>query len=287
MKIAVVSGKGGTGKTTVSAALADLCEGPLVLADCDVDAANFGLVFLSEDTTSIPYAGRDVACIDTDLCTGCGACEDVCRFSAVCVNGDKAEVKMLSCEGCGTCTQVCPTDAITLKKMISGEIITGTTVKGPLISARLFAGSGNSGRMVHEVKRRALIPVLVSPVIIDGPPGIGCPLIATVGGVDAVLMVTEPGISAVHDLKRLVTVCKGLHMRMFTVINRCDLSNDLVREIERFCDAEHIPVIGKIPFDENVVTAVSACMPVTRIPCPATDALCLMKETLFSQMDLI
>ena len=284
MKIAVVSGKGGTGKTTVSAALADLCEGPLILADCDVDAANFGLVFPSEDATSSPYAGRDVACIITDLCTGCGACEEACRFSAVCVNEEKAEVKLLSCEGCAACTLVCPADAVTLKKMISGEILTGTTAKGPLVSARLFAGSGNSGRMVHEVKRRALNQESDSPVIIDGPPGIGCPLIATVGGVDRVLMVTEPGISAVHDLKRLVTVCKGLHLRLFAVINRCDLSNDLVVEIERFCEKELIPVIGRIPFDEHVVTAVSSCIPVTRIPCPATDALCLLKETLCARM---
>jgi len=284
MKIAVVSGKGGTGKTTVAAALADLTSGPLILADCDVDAANFGLVFPAKNTTTIPYAGREVACIYANVCTGCGACEDVCRFSAVHVNEWTAEVDPLSCEGCGTCTLVCPTDAVTLKKMISGEIITGTTAKGPLVSAKLFAGSGNSGRMVHEVKRRAQTPDLDSPVIIDGPPGIGCPLIATVGGVDAVLMVTEPGISAVHDLKRLVTVCKGLHLRMFAVINRYDLSKELDREIEKLCREEGIPIVGRIPFDEHVVTAVSSCIPVTRISCPAAEALCSMKEILFSKL---
>jgi len=273
MKIAVVSGKGGTGKTTVSAALADLCQGSLILADCDVDAANFGIVFPAEDVVSEPYAGRDVVEIDSDVCIGCGKCEDVCRFSAVQVIGDAAFVHPLSCEGCGTCMLVCPVSAISRKKMVSGEIYTGTTEKGPLVSAELFAGSGNSGRMVHEVKRRAFSFAKSDNLIIDGPPGIGCPLMATIGGVDAVLMVTEPGVSAVHDLKRLVVVCKKMHIRMFAVINRFDLSNQQVREIEAFCQAENIPVAGKIPFDEHVVAAVSACMPVTRISCPASDEL--------------
>ncbi|HJJ42697.1 MAG TPA: ATP-binding protein [Methanocorpusculum sp.] len=284
MKIAVVSGKGGTGKTTVSAALADLCDGPLILADCDVDAANFALVFPAKDIKTIPHSGRDIASVDEKLCIGCGDCEEVCRFSAIHVKEWTAEVDLLGCEGCATCTLVCPVDALKLIKITSGEIFMGTTEKGPLVWARLLPGSGNSGRMVHEVKRRALTTELKAPAIIDGPPGIGCPLIATVGGMDAILMVTEPGISAVHDLKRLVQVCKGMHLRMFTVINRFDLSPELEQEIEVFCKAEGIPIVGKIPFDKSVVTAVSACMPVTRIECPATDALRLMKDTLFSQL---
>jgi len=284
MKIAVVSGKGGTGKTTVSAALADLCQGSLILADCDVDAANFGIVFPAENVVSKPYSGRDVVEIDSDACTGCGCCEDVCRFSAVQVIGDTAFVHPLTCEGCGTCTLVCPVSAITRKKLVSGDIYTGMTEKGPLVSAELFAGSGNSGRMVHEVKRMAFSFGTDDNQIIDGPPGIGCPLMATVGGVDAVLIVTEPGISAVHDLKRLVVVCRKMHLRMFVVINRFDLSNQQMREIEAYCQAENIPVLGKIPFDEHVVSAVSACIPVTRISCPAADELSRIQTVLFDTL---
>lgn len=283
MRLAVISGKGGTGKTTLSAALADLCQGSLVLADCDVDAANFGILFPTTDVVSEPYSGRDVVEIDTDACVGCGECEDVCRFSAVQVD-DVAIVHPFSCEGCGTCTLVCPSDAISRKKMVSGEINAGMTEKGPLVSARLYAGSGNSGRMVHEVKRHAFSCEKSDHLIIDGPPGIGCPLMATVVGVDAVLMVTEPGISAVHDLKRLVIVCKKMHIRMFVAINRFDLSNQQMQEIEMYCDEEKIPIVGKIPFDEHVVKAVSAMIPVTRISCPATDELCKMWERISAKM---
>ena len=288
IRLAVVSGKGGTGKTMVAAALADISGVPQVLADCDVDAANLALLLAPRRLTTEEFRGMEVARIDTDLCRDCGICADRCRFGAIVRRDGAWTVEPLHCEGCGVCAYACPMGAIRMEAHVCGEIYTSATDRGNLAHARLFPGSGNSGLLVTEVKKRAVaLSEGADLMLADGPPGIGCPLIATVSGMDAVLVVTEPGISALHDLARLVTVCRRFGVRIFVVINRFDLAEDICREIEDYCAKENLTVAGKIPFDPAVVAAVREGRPVTRGDSPAAEALREIRESLFSGLGLI
>lgn len=287
IKLAVISGKGGTGKTMVTAALADIGGVPQVLADCDVEAANLSLLLRPRRISTEEFRGLEVARVDPDLCTNCGICEDHCRFGAISCQDDVRAVDTLHCEGCGVCAYVCPMGAIEMVPHVCGEIFTSETDRGYLAHARLFPGSGNSGLLVVEVKKRAVgLSGGADLMLADGPPGIGCPLIATVSGMDAVLAVTEPGVSALHDLERLVTVCRRFGLRIFVVINRFDLAEDICARIERYCAAEGIRVAGKIPFDPAVVESVRAGRPVTRTDSAATDALRALRDTLFAELGL-
>ena len=288
IRLAVVSGKGGTGKTMVAAALADISGVPQVLADCDVDAANLALLLAPRRLTTEEFRGMEVAWIDPDLCRDCGICADRCRFGAIVRRDDAWTVEPLHCEGCGVCAYVCPMGAVRMEPHVCGEIYTSVTDRGNLAHARLFPGSGNSGLLVTEVKKRAVaLSEGADLMLADGPPGIGCPLIATVSGMHAVLVVTEPGISALHDLARLVTVCRRFGVRIFVVINRFDLAEDICREIEDYCAKENLTVAGKIPFDPAVVAAVREGRPVTRGDSPAAEALREIRESLFSGLGLI
>ena len=288
IRFAVVSGKGGTGKTMVAAALADTSGVPQVLADCDVDAANLSLLLSPRRLTTEEFRGLEVARIDPDLCRDCGICADRCRFEAIVRRDDAWTVDPLHCEGCGVCAYVCPMGAISMVPHACGEIYTSETDRGLLAHARLFPGSGNSGLLVVEVKKRAMaLSKGADLMLADGPPGIGCPLIATVSGMDAILAVTEPGVSALHDLMRLVTVCRRFGVRIFVVINRFDLAEDICREIEDYCAKEGIQVVGKIPFDPAVIESVRAGRPATRGKSPATDALLVLKSALFTELGLL
>jgi MinD superfamily P-loop ATPase len=287
IRLAVVSGKGGTGKTMVAAALADIGEVPQVLADCDVDAANLALLFPLRRISTEEFQGIEVSRIDPDLCRDCGICADLCRFGAIVRRDDAWTVDPLHCEGCGVCAYTCPVGAIQMEPHTCGEIYTSMTDRGNLTHARLFPGSGNSGLLVTEVKKRAVaLSEGADLMLADGPPGIGCPLIATISGMDAVLVVTEPGISALHDLSRLVTVCRRFGVRIFVVINRFDLADDICREIEDYCAKENLTVVGKIPFDPAVVAAVRVGRPVTRGDSPAAEALREIRAILFSGLGL-
>ncbi|WOX56358.1 ATP-binding protein [Methanoculleus palmolei] len=287
IRLAVASGKGGTGKTMVTAALADLSGVPQVLADCDVDAANLEFLFSPRRLTTTEFRGLATARIDLERCHDCGICADRCRFEAFVRRDDAWTVDALHCEGCGLCTYVCPMGAVRMEPRISGEIYTSTTDRGVLVHARLFPGSGNSGLLVTEVKKRALkLASGADLLLVDGPPGIGCPLIATVGDMDAVLIVTEPGISALHDLRRLVTVCRRFNVQIFVVINRFDLADEFCTRIEDYCAEEGIPTTGKIPFDPEVVAAVRSGRPATRIDSPAAKALRALRDNLFIELGL-
>ncbi|MFY9195776.1 MAG: ATP-binding protein [Methanoculleus sp.] len=288
IRLAVISGKGGTGKTMVAAALADIGGVPQVLADCDVDAANLALLLAPRRLTTEEFRGLEVGRIDLDLCSDCGICADNCRFGAIVRRDDAWVVDTLHCEGCGVCAYVCPMGAIEMVPHVCGEVYTSETDLGNLAHARLFPGSGNSGLLVIEVKKRAVaLSEGADLMLVDGPPGIGCPLIATVSGMDSVLIVTEPGVAALHDLTRLVTVCRRFGVRIFVVINRFDLAEDICREIEDYCAEEDLTVVGKIPFDSAVVEAVRAGRPVTRSASAATDALREIREHLYSELGLI
>lgn len=287
IKLAVISGKGGTGKTMVTAALADTSGVPQVLADCDVEAANLSLLLSPRRISTEEFRGLEVGRIDPDICTDCGICESHCRFGAIVRQDDAWVVDPLHCEGCGLCAYVCPMGAVELVPHVCGEIFTSETDRGYLAHARLFPGSGNSGLLVTEVKKRAMrLSDGADLILADGPPGIGCPLIATVSGMDAVLAVTEPGVSALHDLERLVVVCRRFEVRIFVVINRFDLAEDVCAKIEDYCEREGILVAGKILFDPAVVDAVRNGRPATRSDSPAADALRLLRDTLFAELGL-
>ncbi|MDV2481161.1 (4Fe-4S)-binding protein [Methanoculleus sp. Wushi-C6] len=287
IRLAVVSGKGGTGKTMVTAALADVSAVPQVLADCDVDAANLSLLLDPRRISTEEFRGLAAARIDLERCRDCGICADHCRFGAIVRRDDAWTVEALHCEGCGVCTYVCPMGAVSMEPRVCGEIYVSGTEMGDLAHARLFPGSGNSGLLVTGVKKRALARSAGRDLLLaDGPPGIGCPLIATVGGMDAVLVVTEPGVSALHDLERLVTVCRRFGVRIFVAINRFDLAEDICKRIEDYCGREGITVAGKIPFDPAVVAAVRGGWPVTRTDSSAAKALRALRDNLFSELGL-
>jgi MinD superfamily P-loop ATPase len=263
IRLAVISGKGGTGKTMITAALSRLLPGKLVLADCDVDAANLELLLSPKLICTEPFMGMKTAVIDPALCTQCGECMEHCRFGAIERDGDTYRVIPLRCEGCAVCVHVCPI-AITLKPRQTGEIKYSDTERGHLVHARLVPGAGNSGLLVHAVKKTAMEQDKNNDLfLIDGPPGTGCPLISTISGVDMVLIVTEPSVSGLHDLKRVVTVCRQFRPRILVAINRFDLEQSLTDTIQTWCREEKIPVIGMIPFDPAVIESVRRGVPVT------------------------
>lgn len=287
IRIAVVSGKGGTGKTIVTAALADLLGEKLLLADCDVDASNLSLLLDPEVLDKKPFFGMKRAVIDPGRCTGCGLCRDTCRFGAIDEDDSVFSVDPVRCEGCGVCEFVCPVSAITLVAREDGEIYYSKTRLGPLSHAELFPGSGTSGLLVHQVKQQVYDRAGDQELLlIDGPPGIGCPVISTLSGMDAVLIVTESGLSAFHDLKRIVEVSRGFQTRLFLVINRADLDEGIRDELLQYCKKEAITVLGEIPFDMAVIEAVEACRPVTSAPSPASTALRGIADALRRELGL-
>jgi MinD superfamily P-loop ATPase len=274
IRLAVVSGKGGTGKTVVTGGIADICTRSMVLADCDVDASNLELILAPRIIDHWDFYGMDAACIDPSLCTACGICSDACRFGAITRDEEKFTVRTSRCEGCRVCRLVCPAGAVSMQPRVCGEIFYSTTRYGNLVHARLFPGAANSGLLVAEVKKTA---IMRNPdcdlLLIDGPPGTGCPLISTISGTDAVIAVTEPSRSGLHDLERLVRVCRTLRAGIYAVINKWDLNPGISDVIRQYCLKEEIPVVGNIPYDECVMEAVRNGRPVTTSGSPASQAI--------------
>jgi MinD superfamily P-loop ATPase len=285
IRLAVISGKGGTGKTMITAALAQLLPGKLVLADCDVDTANLELLLSPKLIRTEPFMGMKTAVIDPALCTSCGECMEHCRFEAIECDGDAYRVSPLRCEGCAVCVHICPI-AITMQPRQTGVVKYSETERGHLVHARLVPGAGNSGLLVHAVKKTAMEQDKDCPLfLIDGPPGTGCPLISTISGVDMVLIVTEPSVSGLHDLKRVVAVCRQFRPRILAAINRFDLEQSLTDTIQSWCREENIPVIGTIPFDPAVIEAVRAGIPVTDTgESPAAQAIQILAAKLEQEL---
>ncbi len=272
-QLVVLSGKGGTGKTTVAAALAHLAsqETDIVLVDADVDAANLELVLSPRLREETAFFSSKVACIDPELCVACGTCADVCRFDAVIVPDENAEeeayaIDAVACEGCAVCYYQCPSEAIHMEEPQDGLWFISDTAFGPLVHAHLFAGQENSGKLVAEVRERArkLASQGAQPyIIIDGPPGIGCPVIAAATGVDLVLMVIEPTVSGIHDLERVLGVTEHFGIPPLVCINKYDINLQKSREIDEYCADRNIEVVGHIPFDTVVTEAMVQGQPVT------------------------
>ncbi len=262
-QIVIISGKGGTGKTVFAGSAAVLAE-ESVIADCDVDASNLHFLLNPVTQETHPFQGGDEAVVDSNKCTGCMKCEKYCRFLAIQQRNGTAEVDPIMCEGCAVCYTVCPERAISMEPRESGEWYVSRTDRGPMVHANLFAGEENSGKLVSEVRKRAKeIAEQTNQryVVVDGPPGMGCAVIATLSGADLAVVVTEPSYSGIHDMKRVIELADHFSIKTGVVINKYTINEGNTAEIERFCSGKHIPVFGKIPYSSSVVEAVSQGIP--------------------------
>jgi MinD superfamily P-loop ATPase len=259
-EIVVLSGKGGTGKTSIVGSFAAIAQNK-VLADCDVDAADLHLLLSPSTIEDHEFWSGQVAVIDEGKCTQCGLCEDVCRFNAI----RDFQVSPIACEGCGFCSRVCPAEAIAMTECLSGHWYVAETRYGPLVHAKLGIAQENSGKLVALVRqnaRRIAEEAAADYVITDGPPGIGCPVISSLSGADMALLVTEPTLSGIHDLERVAGVCRHFGVPALVCVNKYDLNEDNTREIERFCLAQGIAVPSRVPLDNIVTEAMVHNMPV-------------------------
>nr|WP_048135825.1 ATP-binding protein [Methanolobus tindarius] len=256
-QLTVISGKGGTGKTTFTSSFAALAQNA-VIADCDVDAADMHLILQPEIFETHDFYGLDVASVNRNLCTDCGICVSSCRFAAIC--SDKV-IDVYKCEGCGVCEYVCPENAVSMIKKKAGEYYCSNTRFGPLVHAKLGVGEEASGKLVSEVRSRASELAEESGkdlIVVDGPPGTGCAVIAATTGTDLVLVVTEPTKSGVHDLERVVQVARHFRIPVVVCINKCDINDKLSVSIVEYCKNNGIPVMGMLPYDDVVIESMVA-----------------------------
>ena len=269
-EILVISGKGGTGKTTVTAALADIAgvRHHLVLVDADVDAANLELLLDPRIEQTFPFIGGKVAEIDQALCIACGRCEEVCRFNAVRYAPEKSyTIDRAFCEGCGACVHQCPVEAIRSRSHRSGEWYRSSSAYGTLFHANLYPGEENSGKLVTQVKEDARSYAKreqADILLIDGPPGIGCPVTAALNGVDRAVIVSEPTLTGFHDMQRVKAAADFFHIPTQRVINKCDLNRQIQKEMRGFADACGMRLAGMIPYDEAIMAAQLQQNPLTR-----------------------
>ena len=259
-EIVILSGKGGTGKTTIVGSFAALAKGK-VLADCDVDAADLHLLLSPSEKQKSEFWSGQVAHIDKDRCTECGLCQELCRFNAI----NDFRVDPVSCEGCGFCSHICPVEAITMKENMSGYWFISDTRYGPLVHARLGIAQENSGKLVAAVRQQAKKIAEernLDYTISDGPPGIGCPVISSLSGVSLALLVTEPTLSGIHDLERVLGVCQHFGVPALVCINKYDLNEENTQQIESSCLNQGVEIAGKISFDNIVTQSIVKGIPV-------------------------
>ncbi|MFU2157945.1 P-loop NTPase [Caldisericum sp. AR60] len=273
-QLVVLSGKGGTGKTTLTASLAALLQDAVVV-DCDVDAPDLHLLLKPTVLKVKDFYGSKLASIDKDKCIKCGACIRSCRFDAI---DDDFNVDQFSCEGCGVCGLVCPANAVSFTQRKAGEIYVSETKYGPMVHALLFPGEENSGKLVTMTRLFANLTAQdrkKSLIIIDGSPGIGCPVISSITNVDYALVITEPTSSGIHDFERLMQLVNHFSVKPLVVINKYDINEENTHRIENYCNENDITVLGKIPFDPIVVEAMVQGVPVVEynVVTPATIAI--------------
>ena len=259
MEIAIISGKGGTGKSSISAAFATLTQ-KVVLADCDVDAANLHILFEPTHEEEEEYISGELAVIDYDKCTNCGLCISYCRFDALDYNSENlVEVNDIYCDGCQLCSRICPEEAIEMVKNDKSRMYSGAFRNGRMVYGRLAPGEENSGKLVSRVREKAKEIAQkhkLETIIIDGPPGIGCAVISSITGVDYVIVVAEPTISGLHDLKRTLEITEKFNVKTRVIINKSDLNAQVSEEIENHCNGRSVPVIASLEFQPQVVEAM-------------------------------
>ncbi|RDV84028.1 ATP-binding protein [Ammonifex thiophilus] len=262
-EIVVLSGKGGTGKTTLTGVFATLGR-RAVLADADVDASNLHLILNPVKEYEEPFYGSQQPVVDQNKCTRCGVCTQLCRFDAIYYG----EVDELNCEGCGVCFHGCPERAITMEPVLSGHLYRGSTPYGPFVWAELGIAQEASGKLVARVKEvaREIARQGDRLLVVDGPPGIGCPVIASVSGASLVLAVTEPTAAGKHDLERLLSLTRHFGIPLAVCLNKASLDEEMADKIEKFCREEGVEFLGRIPFAREVVKALTHRRPVTEGP---------------------
>ncbi|MBE5766541.1 MAG: 4Fe-4S dicluster domain-containing protein [Clostridiales bacterium] len=274
-QLLILSGKGGTGKTTTASAFIRFSEAR-AFADCDVDAPNLHLAageFPDAPEMSL-YYGTDMSMIDKEKCVSCGLCAETCKFGAIRMENGKYRVNPFVCEGCGVCMHVCPHGAVVMRPDTSGDVMTFRAEDRTFVTAMLKMGRGNSGKLVSAVKGKLAAEAPDVPfAVIDGSPGTGCPVIASITGVDMVLIVAEPSLSGLSDMQRILKVADILETPAVVCINKWDTSPEHAQKIEAYCAENNIPVLGRIPFDSAVPKAINDGISIADISCPARDAL--------------
>jgi len=260
-EIVIISGKGGSGKTSLTASFAYLAKDKIVTADCDVDAADMHLLLKPDFEKREGFKSGLLAIIDQESCVSCNRCFEVCRFDAIKVDNGKYTVDDISCEGCGYCPRVCPVDAIKMEEQEVGEwYISNTKEGGKMVHARLGVGEENSGKLVAKVKneaKRVAKELGRDMVLVDGSPGIGCPVVSSLSGADFVVFVTEPTVSGFHDLKRVFELVNKFKIRSGCVINKADLNLEIVVKIKEFMQENGIVELLEIPYDETFTKAMT------------------------------
>ena len=247
-ELVILSGKGGTGKTSITAAFASLAKN-MVLCDADVDAADLHLILGPDFKETMEFKGGHEAVINPDLCTQCGRCMEVCRFGAV---KDSFEIDPIDCEGCGVCVDLCPEKAIDFPESLSGQWYISGTRFGPMVHARLGIAQENSGKLVSLIRgeaKKLAVNNNLDLILTDGPPGIGCPVIASMGQATAILIVAEPTVSGIHDMERVGQLAKHFNIPAMVCINKYDLNPDQTQKIEELAQKADIAVVGRISFD--------------------------------------
>ncbi len=258
MEIAIISGKGGTGKSSIAAAFATISTNVLV-ADCDVDAANLYLLFNPVHEEEEAFIGSYKATIVEEQCTRCKLCISYCRFEAISESNDGIVISETACDGCFLCSRICPEHAITMTKNDKSRMYSGTFRNGRMVYGWLAPGEENSGRLVNCIREKARTIAQdnrIEHIILDGPPGIGCPVISTITGTNKLVVVAESSISGLSDLKRTLELASGFHSEAMVLINKADLNPEMTERIEYECNKQDIPVIGKLAFDPQVTEAM-------------------------------
>ena len=283
-QLLILSGKGGTGKTTIASAFIKLAEAK-AYADCDVDAPNLHLITgwnVEPEKTS--YYGLPKAKINEELCIECDQCRQSCRFDAISID-EKYKVDPFACEGCGVCAYVCPVEAISLIPEVAGELMLYSDAKKVFSTAQLKMGSGTSGMLVTEVKKQMKSATNdANLAIIDGSPGIGCPVIASLSGVDMVLIVAEPSISGISDMERIIKTATNFRIKTAVCVNKFDTNIEITEKIESFCNQQGLEFMGRIPFDSKAVKAVNNGQTIADIDCTSGTAV---KEVYHNTMKLL